>query len=242
VWLDLLTDKPAEAMSFYQQIFGWQYSDSGEQGYSLITSNDRAMGAVMETDADFRVGDSLWLMSLAVDDVDAALIRVKQQDGSLIDGPATNADGQRYAVVADAQGAALVLLSGSAASLENDQRAVNGWIWAELWARDGASAVAFYKRLADYEVTVIEAGGNENYSVLSLGKDAQLGIITSPWPDMPANWLPYILVNDVTVTLEAVMDAGGLIVVPPQADDNGTVAILMDPTGGVFAIQQEAAQ
>jgi predicted enzyme related to lactoylglutathione lyase len=242
VWLDLLTDKPAEAMSFYQQVFGWQHSDSGEPGYSLITSNDRAMGAVMETGEGFRVGDSLWLMSVAVDDVDAALKSVQQQGGNLIDGPATNLEGQRYAIVTDAQGAAFILLSGSTASLDNDQRDVNGWVWAELWTPDAASAVNFYKGLADYEVTLLETGADKNYSVLSLGNNAQLGIVTSPWSDMPANWLPYILVKDVNVTLQTVMDAGGLIVIPPKADADGTVAILMDPTGGVFAIQQEAAQ
>jgi len=241
VWLDLLTDKPEMAIRFYQEVFGWQF-EAGPKGYSTITSGDRPMGGVMGTDADSRVGESLWLVSVTVDDIGPAIQLVSQQGGVVLDGPGVNALGQPYVVVADPQGAALVLVSDAEADLDDAELVSNGWAWLELWAQDVPAATEFYSSLAAYQVERLVRPADDPYNVLKVAGQAQLGIVSSPWQGMQANWLPYILVEDVGAVIADVEAASGKVILPPLPDyDDGRVAILADPTGGVFAIQQSGA-
>ena len=56
-------------------------------------------------------------------------------------------------------------------------------------------------------------------------------------------WLAYLLVDDVDKTARKVLKAEGAVLVPPQRDGfNEDVAIVADPTGGVFALQHRRAK
>jgi predicted enzyme related to lactoylglutathione lyase len=239
VWLDLLTDKPAEAVSFYAQVFGWKFEPDSSAGGSMISYNGHSLGSVVATEESFQVGDSLWLLSLATDDLVAEVDNVTDNGGNLIDGPGEKVAGERYAVVADAQGAPFVLLEGADASAMPVAEDLNTWVWGELWTSDIDAAVRFYRSMAPYDATAVETGLNETYTVLSLSNTAELGVVQSPWADMPAVWVPYVLVADVSAIVSRALQAGALLVVPPLDGNGGVAAILMDPTGGVFGVQQE---
>jgi predicted enzyme related to lactoylglutathione lyase len=63
-----------------------------------------------------------------------------------------------------------------------------------------------------------------------------------PWSDVEPNWLPYVVVADTVATLRRIDQAGGrILATQPEPAEAARIAIVMDPTGGVFAIQQVEA-
>lgn len=49
---------------------------------------------------------------------------------------------------------------------------------------------------------------------------------------------PYIYVEDVTIALQQVLDAGGRVLIEPFAEGSLTVAIFEDPAGNVLGVWQ----
>ena len=60
-----------------------------------------------------------------------------------------------------------------------------------------------------------------------------------PWDDVKPNWLPYIAVKDVMAIVAKAEELGGKVLVEPdKAIREGRAAIIADPSGAVFAVQQ----
>ena len=68
--------------------------------------------------------------------------------------------------------------------------------WNELWARDGATAVRFYEEKVFGYTSKQMAMPDGTYNVLEEGGVPRAGVMTSPLPDVPPMWLPYVAVND----------------------------------------------
>jgi hypothetical protein len=65
---------------------------------------------------------------------------------------------------------------------------------------------------------------------------ARGGIVPLPAGLKESGWLRYVLVNDVAATVEKVMAAEGEVLVKPDARlQDGNVALIADPLGGVLA-------
>jgi len=64
-------------------------------------------------------------------------------------------------------------------------------------------------------------------------------IVKIPWDDVKPNWLPYIAVEDVMAIVAKAEELGGKVLVEPdKAIREGLLAIIADPSGAVFAVQQ----
>ena len=69
---------------------------------------------------------------------------------------------------------------------------------------------------------------------------ARASVVKKTWADVSPNWLPYLLVEDVNETLKSIEKHGGSVVLYTANDSsNANVAIVADPTGGVFALHQQ---
>ena len=250
VWADLLTDNLDAAQSFYSEVFGWEFS--GDNEYRQAThAGVPVAGFVLHEPRDPTVPEVAWLISISVSDVDAAAVAATSAGGSVLEAAQTVPDRGRYAVVEDNQGAPVALLRTSQGDPLARRTVDNEWIWAELWARDQRTAADFYKAVIGYEARVIREGDDEAYTVLTIGmgagkgngKNVSTGIVTLPWPDVLPHWLPYLRVANVADAISRIKQAGGYVLLPPRQEfDDGTVAIVSDPTGGAFAIQQRRAQ
>ena len=65
------------------------------------------------------------------------------------------------------------------------------------------------------------------------------GAVKNPWGDVPAAWLPYVRVSDpIGYTRRAEELGGKVLVQPSNAVRGGTAALIVDPTGAPFAMQQ----
>jgi len=62
-------------------------------------------------------------------------------------------------------------------------------------------------------------------------------MMSNPAPGVPAHWLAYIGVDDVTAMTEKARSLGASIVQDVmEVDDYGWMSILTDPTGATFAL------
>ena len=101
-------------------------------------------------------------------------------------------------------------------------------------------AKAFGMSVIGYDVSQADSGT----TVLSSSGTPRATIVEIPWEDVTPNWLPYVLVESVEETLQLITANGGSVLVTSEQvpDDSGTpAAMVADPTGGVFAIQEKGA-
>ncbi len=237
VWIDLLTEDVSAASRFYNDLFGWRAEISKmNNDYNVFLKGDKLIGGMIATENQNKEApESLWLVSLSVDDVDRAASLISERGGKILDGP-LDADGRgRMALVSDPAGASLILLRATGGDPADTKAGTGEWLWTDLFTQNAKNAGAFYTSLAGYQVERVEVKEGHQYDVLKRDGRLRAGIVELRWEGLEDNWLPYFRVDDVDRTIEKARKLGGRLVL--QAED---AAILSDPTGAVFGIQMMA--
>lgn len=110
-WHELATTDHRAAMRFYSELFGWgtqQEVDMGELGlYVLFGRGDRQYGGMFNMPPQIPVPN--WLLYVRVSGLNAALDRVRQNGGQVLNGPMEVPGGDLVAQCMDPQGAAFAL-------------------------------------------------------------------------------------------------------------------------------------
>jgi len=254
VWHDLLTHDPDRAAEFYGALFGWTFeAPPDSRGRYWNVSRDGEVIAGMFAADPEEVEAPLWLMSVSVPDADRFADTAVALGGSLVLWPADLPDRGRYAAIQDPQGAFLVLLHSSAGDPPDGAPLGAGdWLWTELWTTDAQAAVRFYEDLLGYrpESLAGRLGSGDTYQEgeptaassavffgLCIGKTVRAGVHQLPGEATPS-WLPYVAVSDPAGLVERAVALGGQVLLPPEAVANHEAAILIDPTGAPFGVQQ----
>lgn len=115
--------------------------------------------------------------------------------------------------------------------------------WADLMTADPDKARSFYAGLFDWN---FEIGGPESggYSMARLGTNEICGLSGKPpgMEQMPSVWTVYLAVDDVDATLAKIKEAGGSVTMGPMdVMGQGKMAVVADPTGGMFGLWQPLA-
>ncbi len=107
--------------------------------------------------------------------------------------------------------------------------------WNELVTADVAAAKTFYTRLLGW--TTEPFGQGMEYTLLKRDNQGIGGLMKAPHAGMPAQWLPYVLVEDVDATVAQAAKLGGKVCNAPfDVPDVGRIAVLSDPQGATFGI------
>ena len=239
VWMDLLTDDVDSAASFYEEVFDWQFEFNSDRDYAYAKHEGTPVAAISAYDEEVGEAEGLWLASIAVNDIESAVTRVEKSGGAIIESPEELPGRGRYILVEDPTGAAVVFLRANGGDPERSE--VNGrWLWAELWTDDVEKATDFYEEVIGYKTVAVRDTGGSVFQVMGRNNNPHVSVVLAPLPDVEPTWLPYLQVADVDATARAILKAGGAVLLPPQKDGfNADVAIVADPTGGVFALQQK---
>jgi predicted enzyme related to lactoylglutathione lyase len=240
IWVDLVTTDVVAAATFYQQVFGWDFNYLADNTYADASYQGRPVGSITVYDDDeASAGDAQWLVSFSSSDIDAAISRIGKAGGKVLKGP-LDLDGRgRLVLISDPSGAELMLLHATGGDPADQPAVVNEWLWAELWTDDTASAAEFYLDALGLKSRVVEEPSGQPYLLLGRDGVARAGVVELPFEGVEPNWMPYILVKSVKDTVETIEKYGGkLVMAPGESADDVTAAIVSDPTGGVFAIQQ----
>jgi uncharacterized protein len=196
VWYDVMTDDMKVAESFYTQVVGWTAKDAGmpDGGYTIFSTDTVMVGGLMPISPEARdMGvKPCWSGYIGVNDVDAYAQRVQAEGGAVHRPPEDIPGVGRFAVVADPQGAVFILFKGNG---QPDQTpaapGTPGTIgWHELYAKDGATAFAFYAKLFGWTKTeAMDMGAMGLYQMFATGGTTVGGMMTKP-PEVP---MPYWL-------------------------------------------------
>jgi hypothetical protein len=109
-WFELETASYDASVDFYRDVFKWtahQYSDTPEFRYTTLRSGDDDLAGIQASDE----GTPGWTIYFGVDDTDAALERIAELGGSVLQ-PAQDTPYGRLAQAADPTGAAFRLMAG----------------------------------------------------------------------------------------------------------------------------------
>jgi predicted enzyme related to lactoylglutathione lyase len=241
VWHDLLTDKVPEVKNFYGELFGWEFEgdDDPKAKYTLIKYQEKPIGGIVYTDLKEDLNESQWLSYLSVNDVDAAVKFVEDHGGTVHRKPWDLKDRGRVAVVADAQEALFVVIRTDGGDPPDQEPIINVWLWNELFASNDEAAIKFYEGLTGYTHEGMTVRDTATYHLMKKGEKSRAGIILNPFEGVRPNWLPYVRVKDPAALVEKVEKLGGEVVLAPREDiRNGSVALIIDPSGAAVAIQR----
>ncbi|MCW2926064.1 MAG: cfp30B [Thermoleophilia bacterium] len=126
----------------------------------------------------------------------------------------------------------------------NARKTTNGFWWADLQAHDVKAAVEFYGRTLGWEFREEhDAEGTIVYWTALLGKQTVAGVGEMPGEavagGMPSAWTNYVTVDDAAATCATATQLGGRVLMGPmEVMDQGTMAIVLDPTGAAFGLWQ----
>ena len=112
-WFELLTRDYEGAVAFYESTFGWKtqtMSDTSDFRYTVAVDGEEQLAGVMDASSFLPEGiPNHWSVYFAVADTDAAVARITELGGSVID-PAEDTPYGRIATAADPTGARFKLV------------------------------------------------------------------------------------------------------------------------------------
>ncbi len=114
-WHELMTTDAPAAMQFYTEVFGWQPSETMDMGpmgkYHMFNRPHGMIGGMMNKGPEMADVPPYWGIYFLVEDVNAALERVKAGGGQILNGPMEVPGGDQIVNAMDPQGAAFSLHS-----------------------------------------------------------------------------------------------------------------------------------
>lgn len=242
VWFDLITDDSEAARRFYGGLFGWTFERAdGSHGNEYYVARDGGVyvgGIVTRADAPDGAELSRWLPYGSVVDVDASVDRARSAGAEIAVAPLDVRLG-RVAVIVDPEGAALGLARCKIGDPDDATTAgaPGRVVWTELLAADRVAATSFYETVVGYEPETIERRGG-SYTVLRGAGVDRGGVFQNP-TDWEPQWLVYFGVKDPVAAAEKAATLGGRVLLEPTPEvREGTMALVVDPTGAVLALSK----
>jgi len=239
VWHDLNTTDPAKAKAFYGELFGWEVRsrEMGTQTHEFLHLGEEAFGCLAKLDDESQAPPH-WLAYVHVDDLDAAVTRVRRLGGSAPVPRMAITDKDAFAVLVDPLGAAF-----AAYATENPlppgfpKQGPGLFCWEELVTTDPKRALGFYGEVFGWTHDTMQMPMGE-YHILKSG-DAGVGGVAEmpPGVSTPPHWMSYIATDDVDRTAAKAVKLGAKPCVPPTDIPNiGRFSVQSDPQGAVFAL------
>jgi hypothetical protein len=243
VWYELMTADMEIGKAFYASVIGWGTRDSSMPGlaYSLFSIGGYPVAGLVTLPEDAtRTGATPhWTGYVGVDDVDAAVGRVKQLGGAVYVPPTDVPNISRFSVVADPQMATLALVKGlKSGPAQAAALAAPGCVgWHELLAADWEKALAFYGELFGWQKAESHHDAMGTYQAFSAGGMTIGGMFTKPATLPLPFWLYYFNIDDIQAAAKRVEAGGGQILYGPTGVPGcASIVHCADPQGAVFAL------
>jgi len=234
VWHDLVTSDVATTKTFYGQLLNWTFEQRGR--YTIVKLNHKRIGGIIDIQPkSLERHAARWIASLSVPDVDQATGVVLANGGKIHKGPEQIKGRGLVALVSDPHGAKFALIRTEKGDPSDGPIEEGSWLWHELWTSKPSDSADFYKELAGYS-TVEQLG---SYWILKSDNKWRAGIRNLFNEALEQRWVPVIKVNDVKAISTLAEQLGGKVLIEPETPDVvEQVALLADPSGALFMIQE----
>jgi len=112
----------------------------------------------------------------------------------------------------------------------------NPFVHIELQTKDVEKSKKFYTSMFGWKLEEYPA---MNYTIIDVGEGTGGGMMKKPMPEIPDNWLPYILVDDVAASTKKAESLGATIAKDvTEVPDMGWFSVIIDPNGAAFGLWQ----
>lgn len=114
--------------------------------------------------------------------------------------------------------------------------------WFDLTVPDAEKVRAFYETVVGWKATPLSMGDYNDFCMSPAGSDdAVAGICHARGQNtgVPAQWLMYIIVENVEAASNRCRESGGKVLHGPRTIGGyGTMCVIQDPAGAVAALYQ----
>lgn len=239
VWHELLTTDTAAAAAFYPKVVPWRTQPSNMPGYTIWMAAQAQVGGLMALPAEAGDSPPHWLIYVGTPNVDATCSQAQGLGARVVKPPGDIPNVGRFAVLTDPQGATFAVFTpgGSQAPPTPQQ---GGFSWHELATTDVAAALRFYGTLFGWtKGRGHDMGALGIYQIFEHGGEQVGGMANVQGPSTAPSWLSYVHVADSAKAVAAAKAAGGRLLHGPMEVPGGSwIALMMDPQGGPFAVQE----
>jgi predicted enzyme related to lactoylglutathione lyase len=260
-WIDTSQPDPEAAVSFYTDLFGWEFEDvmppdsPGKYFIARIGGGDvAAVGSVPEGAPPM----AMWNTYVWVDSADDVAAKVRDAGGNVVMEAFDVMDAGRMAVFADPEGAVFCVWQAKehkGAKVVNEHGSLN---FNGLNTRDAEAAKPFYRAVFGWEVLELP-GGAEMWTQPGYGdyleRDnpdlrkqvaeaggppgfedvvASINPIPDDQPDTPAHWSVTFGVDDADAIAAKATELGGKVLAAPFDAPWVRMTVLADPQGATF--------
>jgi predicted enzyme related to lactoylglutathione lyase len=240
VWHELLTTDTAAAAAFYPKVLPWRTAPSSMPGYTIWMAGQTQIGGLMALPAEAVGTPPHWLVYVGTPNVDATCSQAQGLGAHIVKAPADIPNVGRFAVLSDPQGATFALFTPGAGPPPGGPPAQGGFSWHELATTDVAAALRFYGQLFGWtKGPGHDMGALGVYQIFQHGGDQVGGIVNVQGPSTAPSWLSYVNVAEASRAVAAAKAGGGRLLHGPMEVPGGSwIAMMMDPQGGAFAVQE----
>jgi predicted enzyme related to lactoylglutathione lyase len=256
-WVDTSQPDPEAAVTFYGELFGWEFEDAtppGAPGRYYIARIRGGDVAAVGSQPQGAPATAVWNTYVWVADADETAARVRAAGGSVLMEPSDVADAGRTAVFTDPAGAAFRVWQANqhrGAAIVNEHASLN---FNNLHTRDVDGARDFYRAVFGW--ALLDAGSAASMWALPAYGDfleqrtpglraniAQMGaperfeeVVASltPIADDAAHWGVTFAVDDADAIATRAAELGGQVLVAPFDAPWVRMTIITDPQGATF--------
>lgn len=245
-WFELATSDAAKAREFYPQLLDWSANAipmGPEFVYTIFQVEGKDVAGcytLMKDQVEAGVPPH-WMAYVKVDSANDAMAKAVQLGATEIAAPFDVQNVGRMGILKDPTGAVIsIFQAGDHRGTELFGRP-GGACWVELNTSDPEKGAKFY---ADWLGWTYETGKDGYRHILNGGgNETMLGGIPSDRslpPGVPPHWLIYFLVADCVAVAKKASTLGAKTLMPATPiPDVGTIAVVADPQGAVFALYEE---
>jgi uncharacterized protein len=240
IWHELLTTDTAGAAAFYPRVVPWRTQPSSMPGYTLWMAGQTQIGGLTALPQDVGGPPPHWLIYVGTPSVDASCLQAQGLGAKVLKPPADIPNVGRFAVLSDPQGATFALFTPGAGPPPGPEPPQGGFSWHELATTDVQAAVRFYGELFGWRKgRAHDMGAMGVYQIFEHAGNQAGGMANVQGPSTPPSWLSYVHVADSNRAVAAAKAAGGRLMHGPIEVPGGSwIALMMDPQGGAFAVQE----
>jgi predicted enzyme related to lactoylglutathione lyase len=242
VWYEFMSTDVTAAKSFYGKVVGWNTQDVPISGmtYTLLRVGERQVGGMMTMPQQVRDAGTrpCWLAHIAVDDVDAAVVKLQRLGGKVHRPPTDIPNVGRFAAVTDRQGATFFMFKPSQAGERTPPSAPGDIGWHELHTNDWPNAFEFYNSMFGWlKGDAVDMGAMGTYQLFTIAGSPAGAMFNSPAAQPMCFWLYYFMVDDIDAAAKRVRDNDGKITQGPiQVPGDRWILQAADPQGAMFAL------
>jgi hypothetical protein len=246
--MELGTTDRSAAKNFYSNLFGWTGQDlpmGPDMAYTIFQLGGNDVGGayqLMKEQLDAHIPPH-WMLYIKVTSADASAEKAVQLGAQQVMAPSDIPNVGRFAILQDPTGAFISVFQPGQHPGMKVFGDVGALCWADLNTPDAEKAAGFYGEWLGWTYDT----GKDGYRHIINGtaKEDMIGGVPPQMhapPGTPAHWMAYFHVADCKSSAAKAAQLGGSTIMPADVmPDVGTLAVLADPQGAVFALYQPLA-